>query len=560
MIRAKKPWAAAAAAALLLGVVGTAFGYAWQYHAYTAGPVEAAKKQGDGVANEYSSWNTKYQAADAKVKEDEEDVRRIIMGTDERLNWLMLNEFINQCMPVPALRADGKLKEATAESITITGADGKDQKIPADSAAFVAKDKNDRWQFVSSSPKPGDAITVIYQTDPGAKEYFKFPEVREASLRYFDRQEITKPGQAKPADEDLSRLIQVNLESVYALHSPDVKSIYSKLVTDKFLFLGMDEKKKEEMAKGNGLPEGPGWVIELRGYSYFGDSPRFVINTLLREIERRGAGPDQTGGGNATQPGQPPAASPGSTSTPPTTPPTDADSSADKEQAVAKDPVKEKEENWNKVIRGRVSHPFLLDYDIDKDAEPGKFKILGGSALDSLVGQSGSSTAAAATTSAPAGGGGGGQGNQAGMERAARMGAMSRMGAMGGGGGGGGGAGGAATGSGGFSALVPVGGSSGSGGGSSGPNMGGGRGAMGGEGMMADINRRMGQVRGRLGGNPMAGGGMGSGLGGFNLQPAKAPPKKATGDRTEFKLIFVWREWTPSDDLIKKEQVATEIK
>src|SRR5438132_3375210 len=144
MIRAKKPWAAAAAAALLLGVVGTAFGYAWQYHAYTAAPVAAAQKTGDGVVTEFSSWNTKYQAADAKVKEDEEDVRRIIMGTDERLNWLMLNEFINQCMPVPALRADGKLKEATAESITITGADGKDQKIPADSAAFVAKDKNDR--------------------------------------------------------------------------------------------------------------------------------------------------------------------------------------------------------------------------------------------------------------------------------------------------------------------------------------------------------------------------------------------------------------------------------
>ena len=95
MIRAKKPWAAAAAAALLLGVVGTAFGYAWQYRAYTAAPVEAAKKQGDGVANEYSSWSTKYTAAEAKVKEDENDVRRIIIGTDERLNWLMLNEFIN---------------------------------------------------------------------------------------------------------------------------------------------------------------------------------------------------------------------------------------------------------------------------------------------------------------------------------------------------------------------------------------------------------------------------------------------------------------------------------
>src|SRR5437899_11215193 len=91
MIRAKKPWAAAAAAALLLGVVGTAFVYAWQYHAYTAPPVEEAKKKGDVVAKEFTDWNGKFTAAQAKVEEDENDVRKIIMGSDERLNWLMLN-------------------------------------------------------------------------------------------------------------------------------------------------------------------------------------------------------------------------------------------------------------------------------------------------------------------------------------------------------------------------------------------------------------------------------------------------------------------------------------
>jgi len=42
-------------------------------------------------------------------------VLRIIMGADERLNWLMVNEFISQCMPVPALRLDGTFKAATAD-------------------------------------------------------------------------------------------------------------------------------------------------------------------------------------------------------------------------------------------------------------------------------------------------------------------------------------------------------------------------------------------------------------------------------------------------------------
>src|SRR4029077_175628 len=76
MIRAKKPWASAAAAALLLGVVGTAFGYAWQYRAYTAPPVEEAKKKGEDVHKEFTSWTSKYNTAEQKVKDDEDDVRK----------------------------------------------------------------------------------------------------------------------------------------------------------------------------------------------------------------------------------------------------------------------------------------------------------------------------------------------------------------------------------------------------------------------------------------------------------------------------------------------------
>ena len=86
----------------------------------------------------------------------------------------------------------------------------------------------------------------------------------------------------------------------------------------------------------------------------------------------------------------------------------------DKEKAVVKDPIKEKEENWNKVIRGRVSHPFLYGYETTKNAEPGNWKILGGSVLDSLVG----------------GGGGGGGGAGYGTAMAGKM-----MQAMQGGGG-----------------------------------------------------------------------------------------------------------------------------
>jgi Tfp pilus assembly PilM family ATPase len=553
MIRAKKPWAAAAAAALLLGVVGTAFGYAWQYHAYTASPVKTAREQGDGVAKEFNDWNSKYSTKDGEVKQHEDEVRKIIMGTDERLNWLMLNEFIDQCMPVPALRLDGKFKAANKEGFTITGPDGKDQPpFTPDSAALMVKDKNDHWQFVSDNnpPKPGDPVSVIYQTDPGAKDYFKrVDETKLAALKYFDRQEITKGGQTTASDEYQDKLIQINLESAYALWSPDVKPLYDRLVKENHPLLGMDPKLVEEMKKGTGLPEGAGWVIELRGYTYFYESPRFVMDTLVKEIARRGGVPEQATGGNPAQLGQ-------TSTTVPPPPPTDEDG-GDKEKAVAKDPVKEKEENWNKVIRGRVSHPFLLDYLLVPDAEPGKFEIIGGSALDSLVGGGGAS-------------GGGGMGR---MMEGMRGGAAGGDGAPAkagggktGGGGLGGGSGGSATGNGGFTALVSI----GSGGSSTARTQGGPSGRMGGMGgdgpggMGGDMKQMMDRMRG-MRGMGMSGP-MGGAMGGDMVRPGSfgnfgavqiKPPSKKRADRTEFSLIFIWKEWTPSDDLVKKAESTT---
>jgi hypothetical protein len=61
-------------------------------------------------------------------------------------------------------------------------------------------------------------------------------------------------------------------------------------------------------------------------------------------------------------------------------------------------------------------------------------------------------------------------------------------------------------------------------------------------------NAAMGRGRGMVG--PGAFGGP---LGGVGVKPA---PKKATPTRHEFIVIFVWKEWTPSDSLIKGAEVA----
>src|SRR5262249_55135779 len=161
---------------------------------------------------------------------------------------------------------------------------------------------------------------------------------------------------------------------------------------DNHPFLGMDDKQRAEMKEGRGLPEGSGWVIELRGFTYFWDSPQFVMQTLVKEIARKGAGPaaDQGAGGSPAQPAaDAPASAPSAPAIKDSTKPAgnapdaakpdaaktnaakpeDAKSEdkqegdeATKEKPPARDPAKEKETGWNNVIRGHVSHPFIYLY------------------------------------------------------------------------------------------------------------------------------------------------------------------------------------------------------
>ena len=67
---------------------------------------------------------------------------------------------------------------------------------------------------------------------------------------------------------------------------------------------------------------------------------------------------------------------------------------------------------------------------------------------------------------------------------------------------------------------------------------------------MEDMMRGM---RNAMGRGMVGPGGVGSPVGGIGVKPA---PKKATPTRHEFIVIFVWKEWTPSDSLIKGAEVA----
>lgn len=447
MVRAKKPWAAAAAACLLLGAGGLSVGYALDYRAYGAAPVvkavdDAVKSPSGPVAlaaKGVADWN----AEDTKVKAEEKAVKSIVAGQEEKLNWLELNKFINTCMPRPDA-------------------------------------SNLRWNRVFRS----NYWTVNAQ-------------------RAYDKWLQRQAGAKEDKDDGLAYLVQCNLEAVNCRYG-DLGSFWTTLKGRPEFANGIPFVRGAEAAEGGKdikPPEGKGWVVELRGYTYNQGKQGFVLESLVANIAHEGI---------KTPPKAAEAAPAAAAATPATPPVPQTPSTGGAAPAPAAEATVAKNEG---PVIDKVSHIVLYRFETDPAAS-----LIGGTGLNELV-----------TSAAPAGGGdagstmpGGGAGTNAGNKGSAGMGAMGGMGGMMGMMGGGGG-------------WMPLG--SGGGGATSAPGEN--RGMMGGAG---------GSFKPPVSGPPGGGGEAAP-------NPAEAT-SKVKHARTEFVIVFVWREPTPSDDLLDKTEEA----
>lgn len=261
MIRAKKPWAAAAAACLLLGVGTVAFGYGVQYSAVSDDSIEKAIKTGEGSIQQATSQtqlqNTKKQEVDNSIK----DVAAIISGNEERLNWMRLFETVAAALPRPAKY------------------DANGAEIPG-STNLELPEQRSFWQ------------------DSNAKR-----DQRRAFQLHLQRMAAGVPID-KLFDEDLSEhLAMVNIESIDGRYTDNLqgfltnaakygKTISGLEITDDLLAGGVIDGKpvpaEIEQADGKSVPkapEGAGWVIELRGYTYNSNATKFLRACLVENLQ-----------------------------------------------------------------------------------------------------------------------------------------------------------------------------------------------------------------------------------------------------------------------------------
>jgi type IV pilus assembly protein PilM len=241
LVRAKKPWAAAAAAILLVGIAGLAYGRARQYAAFVNPRVDAALKEGEKAKKEADDYASKYDEIMKEAKDSREAFLKMTGGIQERFNWNLLYQYIGAALPRP----DGSHLPAS----TVRGRNPR--------SLYLAEGKKAMERL---RKRRAEAAAATSET-PSADDLKEEKEIKE-------------------------RLIQINIEGIVSLYADDFGQYYKKLnELKKNLSLGMRTSEAELIKKGSsdGLPK-KGWLVEIRGSTEHRAGVDFIVDTLVENL------------------------------------------------------------------------------------------------------------------------------------------------------------------------------------------------------------------------------------------------------------------------------------
>ncbi|MCS7271587.1 MAG: pilus assembly protein PilM, partial [Gemmataceae bacterium] len=245
LIRAKKPYAAAAAAMLLLGVFSLAFSYAAPYKALNDAAIDKSIKEVEAASKEYSRQESEYNNRINKAKETQADVKLIIAGQEERLNWPRFLEVVTAALPRPG---------------------EKGNLLDPEQRKFWAMEGNIgllayEWWL----QRMRNGVRIDQMLDDAASEHPKHlavVNVEAVHTRWV---------------KDIGKF----LEQVDAL----VFKEYRESIADT---MKEDERVKDESQNRNKPKpvEGGGWVVEIRGYTEHEAGPQFIKLGLVRNLQQ----------------------------------------------------------------------------------------------------------------------------------------------------------------------------------------------------------------------------------------------------------------------------------
>jgi len=332
-VRAKKPYAVAAAASLLLGTTVLAYGYSVPLAQVSDPKIEKSIKNADGVVSAAAGVDSQITAKKTEVEATQTEVESIIAGQSERINWVALNKFINESVPVPG---------------------------PSDRKAAP----------VAGYHNMGGALERYWATVPGTRAVQKLQERISKGI---------DPLQSLTDDDMREYLATIDIEAIYGRYTKNLTGFYENIETkrrkdidNRRRFPGAEyaplewweNKTDRPVGAGQAVPttdvelkpQGEGWVIEVRGSTYWhpeatSETDRFIMDTLLQNIIARSR------------------------------PLVEAKTDEQKKALAAES------------ITGKISHVFLYNVWEDKNPSPGVFAHIKSSLLDPLVPAGGAAAA-----------------------------------------------------------------------------------------------------------------------------------------------------------------------
>jgi type IV pilus assembly protein PilM len=247
LVRAKKPWAAAAAAALILAVAGLTFGRAREWGALTNSDVAKALNEGKRVYTSAEKIKKEFGEKAQELADNDKAVKVIAAGVDERFNWNLFTRYVNDALPQPY----GNMH-----------------------------------------------LTEVARSSAHPKAEYDTKDATGAYNEWLNKQLVTQGAKVLKADQERKldlfikqNLIQINVEGINQLWSDDLTPFYKKIredaKEDEHILDGLEAEERTDLAKETPekLPKS-GWVVEIRGSTFHKGGANFIRDTLVENLAR----------------------------------------------------------------------------------------------------------------------------------------------------------------------------------------------------------------------------------------------------------------------------------
>jgi type IV pilus assembly protein PilM len=259
LIRAKKPWAVAMVAALLLGISINFLGHWRAWNSVHESHFKSAMGAADSASQTASSGQSAYESAKAEFTRINQVGEGLVGSVDGRLLWLELLTAINQCLPSdpPDKRPE---KIADRNEIHITGLEC--EFFPELSAWY----QRGIAPRIAEAEKAAQARKSAAPAAPAADGPNVPPSAAAA---------------ANPAPEGA---VGEGAAGVPGAAGPGGPAAAAPA--------GADPNATATAATPDPGPSGPGWVIELKGYHYHNEdltlhTAEFVRTTLIENLRSK---------------------------------------------------------------------------------------------------------------------------------------------------------------------------------------------------------------------------------------------------------------------------------